>query len=81
MSQLFRIEVQIPAQPEHCWTNTLTRDQILHLVDAQGTPLALDPYLRFWCSRYHEAGDRFECDYAPNPDEPSPYTHFMGTAL
>lgn len=81
MPQFFRIEVDIPAQPEHSWVKTLSRFEVLHLRDSQGTPISLDSYLRFWCSRFHLTDDRFECDYGADPALETPYKKFMGTAL
>lgn len=81
MAQFFNIEVQITDHPDASWTRTLSRSDIMTLTDAQGVPIYLDPYLRFWCQQYHVAGDRFECDYGPNPDTGESRRHYMGAAL
>jgi len=69
MAQFFHVELIIPNDLEGSWVRTLSRSEIMSLVDSQGTPIYLPPCLCWWAMERHAPENEFQAEYGPHDED------------
>lgn len=81
MPQFFHLQLIVPSDPAAGWFRTLSRSDIMHLVDSQGTPIYLPPCLRWWAIERHAPENEFQAEYGPHVDDDFPKHSYKAKAL
>lgn len=81
MAQFYRVEYTQQDNPEENWVKTLSRHDVLHLIDSQGTPIFLPQCLKWWAVEPHITGNEFKAEYGPDPQADEPQRSFEAEAL
>lgn len=81
MAQFFRVECKVDDDPGASWVKTLSRSELLHLHDPQGTPVYVPPCLCWWANEPHVEGNLFEAQYGPDPVDETAAVSYEAEAL